>query len=221
MSEMHETDILAGRTRFEATRWSIIVSAQQPSSPRYMESWNELVQLYWRPVYRTIRYRWNKPVDEAKDLTQSFFATLFEGGSVQAFSPDRGRFRAFLKACLENFLRNNHRQSKRLPVAIDMADDVAVTNSENLFDREWRRTLFERAMDQLQGPVLEVVRRYYFDPSEPTYRDIAAALNLSETDVTNYLHQGKEKLRQAVRRLVQEATHSEQDFENEMRELFG
>lgn len=218
-----DTDILAGRTQFEATRWSLIISAQEPSNPRYVESWNELARLYWRPVYRAIRYRWNKPVDEAKDLTQDFFAALFEDGVVRAFSPDRGRFRTFLKASLENFLRNDYRRVRRAPpkISIDFVDDAAVTPTDDFFDREWRRTLFERAMDELHGPVLEVIKRYYFDPVKPTYREIASALGVSESDVTNFLHQGKLKLRQAVRRLVQEATRSEQDFEDEMKELFG
>jgi RNA polymerase sigma-70 factor (ECF subfamily) len=217
-----ETEILAGSGRFEATRWSIVLSAQTPSDPRYLESWNELVRLYWRPVYLSIRHRWSKPVDEAKDLTQSFFARFFENRSVEAFAPHRGRFRTFLKAGLENFLRNSHRDAhrqKRLPPISGLdPEPTESANGGNLFDREWRRSLFERAIEELDS---DVVRRYYLAQERPTYREIAEAAGLTESEVTNRLHEGRTRLRQIVRRLVREATHSEQDYLDEMRELFG
>ncbi len=231
----YETEILAGPARYERTRWSLILAARTPGSPQYLESWNELLKLYWRPVYRTVRFRWNESVESAKDLTQSFFATAFEGDWVRQFQPERGRFRTFLKAALENFMRNERRDSSRLkrgagaaPLNLDFADTAEVgasRDSADMFEREWRRSLLEHAAAEMQRElrpdVFAVFNAYFFDPARPTYRDVSVKTGVSESDVTNHLHLAKEKMRQIVRRLVRESAESELDFEDEMRALFG
>jgi RNA polymerase sigma factor (sigma-70 family) len=218
-----------GPRGFEPTRWSLVLGAQRPEDPAYLEHWEALVGLYWRPVYRSVRFRWNKPVEEAKDLTQAFFAALFDGG-IGTFRPERGRFRTFLRAALDNFLRNDLRDAKRLKrgggsVPVPLADDAVVTPSEDLFEREWRRSLFERALEELEArerpEVTACFRRYVLDPVQPTYREVAEALGIPETDVPNHLRSAKARLRDLVRRLVRESCESDAEFEDEMRELFG
>jgi RNA polymerase sigma-70 factor (ECF subfamily) len=169
-------------------------------------------------------------VEEAKDLTQSFFAALFDGGQ-RTFSPDRGRFRTFLKAALDNFLKNTRRDAMRLKrgggataVPLEIADDGVVKPTDDLFEREWRRSLFERALDELQRerpPAFECFRRYFLDPSKPTYREVADAVGLSEFDVTNHLHWARGRMREIVRRLVRESCESDDEFRDELSELFG
>lgn len=231
----YETEILTGRARYEPTRWSLILSARAPDSPRYLESWNELMRLYWPPVYRAIRFRWNEAVESAKDLTQSFFTAAFEGGWVEQFEPERGRFRTFLKAALDNFMRNARRDAARLkrgsgaaPLSLDLidpAEECPVRATDDLFEREWRRALIEQAVAELEREcrpeVFAAFRAYFFDPDRPTYAEAARRLGLSETDVTNHLHHAKERMRQIVRRLVRESAETERDFDEEMRELFG
>lgn len=224
---MEETRV-PGPASFEPTRWSVVLTAQAPGDPKYLESWDALVGLYWRPVYRAVRFRWNKPVDEAKDLTQAFFAELFDG-ALQDYRPERGRFRTFLRAALDNFLRNERRDAGRLKrggraVPVELADDAVVTPADDLFEREWRRTLFERALAELAGSeravVVDCFKRAYLDPARPTYREVAQALGLPETEVTNHLHAARKRMRAIVRRLVRESCESEADFDDEMRELF-
>lgn len=223
---MDETRILPGPGTFEPTRWSVVLAAQAPGDPKYLESWNELVTLYWRPVYRSIRFRWSKPVEEAKDLTQAFFASMFDGG-LAGTAPERGRFRTFLRAALDNFLKNAKRDASRLkragaPIPID--DDDVIAATEDLFEREWRRTIFERALEELSRERAETFgcfRMYFLDPSRPSYTDVAKALGLKETDVTNHLHAAKVRMREIVRRLVRESCEGEAEFDDEMRELFG
>jgi DNA-directed RNA polymerase specialized sigma24 family protein len=71
------------------------------------EALQRLASLYWKPVYGLIRKTWNRSNEDAKDLAQEFFATaVFDGEVLKAFSPERGSFRAFLKAALQNFLRH-------------------------------------------------------------------------------------------------------------------
>jgi RNA polymerase sigma-70 factor (ECF subfamily) len=227
-----ETEILAGPAAYEPTRWSIILSAQAPSHPKFLDSWNDLVRLYWRPVYRAMRFSWNEPVEGAKDMTQAFFATLFEREWVRQFAPERGRFRTFLRAALDNFMKNARRDASRLkrgpvPISLDAiaADDTTVAATDDLFEREWRRSLLERAIEDLarscRPEVVAAFRAYHLDPSRPTYADVARALSINETDVTNHLHAARQELRAIVRRLVRESAETDADADHEMRELFG
>jgi hypothetical protein len=41
------------------------------------EALGEVIELYWKPVYRFIRLKFHKNNEDAKDLTQGFFATAF------------------------------------------------------------------------------------------------------------------------------------------------
>lgn len=225
-----ETRILQGRTRFEPTRWSIVLAARDPADPAHLESWNQLVAVYWRPVYRSIRHDWGKSVEEAKDLTQDFFSILFASKGFRHLELDRGRFRAYLKGALRHFMRNAARNSSRLKrggaaprIPLDLAGEPEIDPAPDLFDREWRRTLFEAAIAELRTfpDLFEPFRRYHLDPDRPTYLDVARALGISETDVTNRLHQARARLRDIVRRLVRETSQTDDDFESEMRGLFG
>jgi RNA polymerase sigma-70 factor (ECF subfamily) len=49
----------------------------------------ELITTYWKPVYIYIR-RWGYPSEEAKDLSQGFFADLLERDFLKGVSRDKG-----------------------------------------------------------------------------------------------------------------------------------
>ena len=63
----------------------------------------ELCQTYWTPLYGFVRSR-GYSVDDAQDLTQSFFAYLIEHKIYTRVDRQKGRFRSFLLASLKNFL---------------------------------------------------------------------------------------------------------------------
>ena len=228
MGGMEETGI-RGPAAFEPTRWSVVLGAQRPGDPRYLEHWDALVGIYWRPVYRSIRFRWSKPPEEAKDLTQAFFAALFDGG-LRDPNPERGRFRSYLRGALENFLRNANRDAGRLKrgggaIPVPLEDDAVVAPGEDLFEREWKRSIFERALERLgslESPeAVACFRRAYVDPVPRSYPEIARELGLPLTQVTNLLRAARVRMRDLVRAIVRESCETEEDFEREMRELFG
>src|SRR5688500_2497147 len=106
---------ISGDRDFPETSWSAIRHAQDPGSPEYQRQLRQLVALYWRPVYVVIRHAWSKTPDDAKDLTQQFFAdVVFSGALIQSFAPERGSFRKLLRAAINNFVRNSVRDARRL-----------------------------------------------------------------------------------------------------------
>jgi hypothetical protein len=63
-------------TAFTTTHWSVVLEAQGPS-PAAQAALEKLCRTYWRPIYGFVR-RQGAGSEEAKDLTQGFFALLLE-----------------------------------------------------------------------------------------------------------------------------------------------
>jgi RNA polymerase sigma-70 factor (ECF subfamily) len=81
-------------SRFELTRWSVVIAAQrdEPAARGALES---LCTMYWYPLYSFVRRQGRSPHD-AQDLTQEFFARLLEKGWLDGVARrktehDRGR----------------------------------------------------------------------------------------------------------------------------------
>src|SRR5439155_1368217 len=65
-----------GPVAFTTTHWSVVVEAQGPS-PAAEAALEKLCRGYWRPIYSFVR-RQGAVREEAEDLTQGFFARLFD-----------------------------------------------------------------------------------------------------------------------------------------------
>ena len=65
-----------GPVAFTTTHWSVVLEAQGPT-PAAHAALEKLCSTYWRPIYGFVRRQGVRP-EEAKDLTQGFFALLLE-----------------------------------------------------------------------------------------------------------------------------------------------
>src|SRR5215510_5269554 len=90
---------------FPQTHWSIVLSAGDNSSAEGFAALETLCRAYWFPLYAYVR-RCGETREDARDLTQAFFARLLEQDWLRAASQERGRFRWFLLASLKHFLAN-------------------------------------------------------------------------------------------------------------------
>src|SRR5437660_6740085 len=72
----------------------------------------KLCQTYWNPIYSYVRRSGHSPED-AKDLTQEFFARLLEKDYLKAVDREKGKFRSFLLLVLKRFLANEYDKANR------------------------------------------------------------------------------------------------------------
>src|SRR5687767_13720288 len=93
-----ETTLGGDRESFPETVWSSLLGTSGPLTPAREAALNQLVTLYWRPVYKYVRTAGGASIEDAKDLTQEFFGYLLEGDVLTKYDRDKGRFRTFLKA---------------------------------------------------------------------------------------------------------------------------
>src|ERR1035438_2472679 len=70
---------------FESTRWSMILAARERAGPGAEAAMASLCATYWRPLYTYVR-RQGHSVEDAQDLTQSFFSMLLEKDSLRRVS---------------------------------------------------------------------------------------------------------------------------------------
>ena len=84
-----------GEAQFTTTHWSVVLEARQTESPVAQEALREAAALIGNPTYGFVQRQGIGP-EEAKDITQGFFADLLEHKSLAAVRKEKGRFRSYL-----------------------------------------------------------------------------------------------------------------------------
>lgn len=225
-----DTAIGGNRDRFPSTQVSLIASAA--GEPLAME---RVVALYWKPVYKFIRFKFHKDNEAAKDLTQGFFASALEREFFQRFDPSRAGFRTYLRLAVERFAANHHEAENRPKRGggvefAELGDQSASTQSpEEIYLQEWRRQLFALAIEDLRagcaaaGKQTEWLVFEAYDLAEgerPSYAELARRHGVAETSVTNYLAWARRRLRSLVTERLRGVTSGEPELREEMRRLW-
>ena len=162
---MHSDEATAaGQRRFATTRWSVVLAAGADPSEQADRALAELCANYWYPLYAYVRRR-GYEAEDARDLTQAFFAKLLEKKSLAAADPARGRFRSFLLTSMKNFLASEWRRQATLKrggdeevLSIDYegaehryrVEPAHAFTPEAIYERRWALALLERAVDDVQ-----------------------------------------------------------------------
>ena len=240
-----ETRIGGAGEAFQPTRWSIVLAAGDPRSSDYAEALDRLARDYWRPVYAYLRRRGHS-IEDAKDLTQDFFEVALRRNLPGRARQGEGKFRTFLLASVQNFLRDAHDREtaarrgggrRRLEIGLNgtLADDLEVPGTdsdtpEQAYNRRWALGLLKESMEDLrrhyaaEGKELNArLFERYVDlmasggPVE--YPALAAEFGCSVTDVTNYLHRARRLYRDLLRARVRESVARPEEVEEEIRAL--
>jgi len=143
----------------------MVLNARDKAAPGCKESLESLCQTYWYPIYAFVRGAGHSPPD-AQDLTQQFFVRLLSKNFLRVVTPEKGRFRTFLRMALRRFLANERDRShaqKRGGGAIHLSFDTAAAEGrlgleqtgtiapDRIYDRTWARTLLEQAATRLEN----------------------------------------------------------------------
>ncbi len=237
-----------GGGAFPATRWSAILGLRSADETERARSFDALAGAYWKPAYKHARRRWNKPSEEAKDLVQEFFLRALEKDFFASYDPARARFRTYLRLGLDRFLANEMKAAARLKrggeiafVPFDVpgaeaeiagAGVLDPASIEREFDRDWARSLLDRAVGAFRDECAaadralpwRVFERYDLcaSPEErPTYEALGRELGIPATSITNHLASARRALRRIVLEQLRTITVSDEEFRDEARFLLG
>lgn len=228
--------------RFPLTSNTLVECLRSENEEVRARAWETLATVYWRPLYKYVRLKWNRNADNAEDLTQSFLAFVFEKRALESFDPGKARFRTFIRTLFDRFLANEWKAASREKrgggaVHYDFATAEAELRgissdevpADELLRREWVRSVMGLAISRLEAELaqegktshLEIFRAYDLEQSASSYREVAEALSLPVTTVTNHLASARRRFRELVLDCVRELTANEEEYREEVRSLLG
>ena len=231
------------RSQFNTTHWSVVLAAQSQFSPSAQAALETLCCTYWYPLYAFVRRQGHSPPD-AQDLTQAFFEHLLRKNFLREVSPDKGRFRSFLLACLKHFLadewdkiRSQKRSGGNLAISLDAQDaearyhqePVDTWDAEAIYGRQWALTLIGRVLDRLEqefvakgkaGP-FERFQSYLLDKQGPAYAELAAEMGTTEAAIKMTVYRLRQRFRELFREEVAQTVTTPADVDEEIRYLLS
>ena len=238
--------------QFPATRWSAIVAARSADPGQRQRALEVLLAAYWKPVFKYIRLRWNRGLEDAQDLTQGFFAGLLERELLAKYDPGKSRLRTYLRLSVDSFVMNEDKAARRqkrggnvLHVTLDFEaaeselgagaiDPEQIASPESLeafFEKEWVRSLFGLAVDDLRElcaaeskeKAYQLFEKYDLEEARvsTSYAQLAQECGMAATDVTNALAWARRQFRQIALERLREMCGSDEEFRREARAVFG
>jgi RNA polymerase sigma-70 factor (ECF subfamily) len=214
------TELGGSQQEFPRTTADLLRQLADPGTAARLSVVELLAGRYWKPVYCFLRLSYRKSNEDAKDLTQAFFAWLLERDLLGRFDPSRSTFRTFLKGILRNFAGNEHQAAMRLKrggglqsigadVSMLPVESPAPADPDAAFEQAFLKDAVDRALGRVKARyqsgrriVPFVVFEQYHFPKEgpaPTYAIVAKNLGIKESDVRNYLHEVREAIRAEVK----------------------
>lgn len=188
--------------------WTVILSIRQdPERVKDM-----IVRRYRQPVYDFIRMK-GLNHEDAEDVTQEVFVRICREEFLEKADREKGKFRTLLLAVTRNmvaFFRRfelSERRDRRKQISIANMDLPAQEEPDKEFDALWVKNLVTQAMERLQDD--PTVKALALQMQGKSYQEIADALGKQVTDVTNYIHRAKLRLRAEIERMI--ASYSTRD----------
>jgi RNA polymerase sigma-70 factor (ECF subfamily) len=182
----HEQEALNNHISQISTVWTQLRAAHEGPPEAAVLAQQRIVQRYERAVYRyllaAVR---NQHV--ADDLFQEFALRLIRG-AFKNVSPERGRFRDFLRTTLHHLIVDHHRKRNRLDRVRELSAEpegpADADSGDAMFIEQWRNELLSRAWEALEKSDREKQRHLYtvlhFRTKHPEMRAQEMAEKLSE-----------------------------------------
>ncbi len=163
--------------RLPETRDTLVAALASTDAADRERALDLVARAYREPVVGILGLRWGLAREDAEDLAQEFFAAAIAKDWFHRYEPARGRFRGFLRGCLDDFARSALRDARRLKRgggAMHLALDAAVgpggttgtapgraggtdaalatpADADRLFDREFARSVLALAVEALRA----------------------------------------------------------------------
>jgi len=221
----------------------VVLTAGHSDTAHARAALEKLCRAYWYPLYAYVRRRGKSPED-AKDLTQEFFARLLERNWIERADQQKGRFRSFLLSAMNHFLADEWdkaRAQKRgggmtaVPLQFDTAETryghepAENVTPEHSYERRWALTLLDEVLQRLRSEYDQEGRAEFFaalhpclvgDRTAQPYAELAVKLGISEGTVKATVHRLRQRYRELLRDEIAQTVSGPDEVNEELRHLF-
>jgi DNA-directed RNA polymerase specialized sigma24 family protein len=227
---------------FLTTHWSVVLSARDLNPSLADDAREELCKTYWGPIHSFVRWQGYSPED-AKDLTQAFFAKLLEKDFWARANPEKGRMRSFLLTALKQFLSDErdraHAAKRGGGAAVVSLDDSNVkeqvanldnSSVERSFDQKWAAAILDAARARLRGECTSSGKSALFEQvnllgeaeaKSVTYAEVAARLGMGVSGVKTAVSRLRQRYGELVREEVAKTVAESADVDAEIAYLLS
>lgn len=223
---------------FTETNWTSIAAARQANSAISQQALEQLCQTYWYPLYAYVRRR-GYSAEDAQDITQAFFCEFLEKNLLGQVDRQKGKFRAYLLACLNLFLSNERkyrlaqkRGGGQVPLSFEemrgeeryQCEPLADETPEYLFDRQWALTVLQQARAHLREDYSKAGKAELFDRLQAylsreigaeQYRNEAATLGMTAGAVGVAVHRLRQRFGDMIRNEIARTVAHDDELESE------
>ena len=232
-----------GPAAFTTTRWSVVLEAQGESLAA-QKALETLCRTYWRPIYGFVRRQGAGP-EEAKDLTQGFFALLLERRDLESVRKEKGRLRSYLLTSLKHFLINERSRAiaikrgegqRLIPLEAFCErertgfESTDMASADHVYERNWALTVLDQVLARLGDEYRAAGKMALFDqlqksladePDRPSQADTAREFGMTENAVKQACHRLRQRYRQLLREEIAHTVMLPGDIEDELRHLIA
>jgi RNA polymerase sigma factor (sigma-70 family) len=242
-SATHSSESTSQKVYFATTHWTVVLMAGRGDTPCAHKALERLCRIYWFPLYAYVR-RNGYSSEDAKDLTQGFFARLIERQTLAHAEPNRGRFRSFMLGAMNHFLADEQAKRQTLKrggghiiFSLDWAaaeerfdlEPMDAASPDKIFDKQWATALLTAALNQLAGEYRRDGKAELFETIKLTlngtresqpYSALASSLRIKEGAVKVAVHRLRQRFRALLQKQIENTVASQKEAEEEMRYLF-
>ena len=221
-----------------------MLAARGLDDDRAAKALDELCRAYWFPLYVYVRRRGVSPED-AEDLTQGYFAALFERGYLAQANRERGKLRSFLLTTLKHYLADEWDKASALKrghgqrfISIDAAnaeeryalEPADEEGPDRLFDKRWALTLLDNVLAALRADYADAGQERLFDglkqflawnSADSAYREAAAELGMKENAVRVAIFRLRRRYGDRLRQQVADTVTSPDEVPAELEHLLS
>lgn len=232
-----------GPPAFTTTHWSVVLEAQGPT-PAAQAALERLCRIYWRPIHGFVRRQGIEPED-AKDLTQGFFALLLERRDFDRVRKEKGRLRCYLLTSLKHFLTNERNRAMAIKrgkgqrlISLDELrqgeragfEPADTATADQIYERRWAMTVLNQVLARLEEEHRAAGKMQLFDRLQKSFNDepdrssqveIAHELGMTENAVNQAFHRFRQRYRALLREEVAHTVAVAFDIEDELRHLIA
>ena len=203
------------------TLWTLVCRAKEGVSDDVRQAQKKLLELYGGAIRRYLIGAL-RDADAAEELFQEFAYSLLHG-DLKGASPDRGKFRGFVKGVLFHLIADHRKKEQRRHKQLTpdhpepAVEAQTLEESERAFTSSWRDELLARAWAGLEAGEKETGKPFYtvlrFRAENPKMasEQMASALGsrlgkeITSAGVRQLLHRARERF---ADRLLDEVANS-------------